>query len=129
MYRVELTHTNDLSFKVKSASYEFLIDAKGSAITPPDTLLASLASCVGVYIRKYAQGANLNLSNFTVTAEGELSKEPPVRFTNINVSVDFKGIDALDKRRKEALLNFINNCPIHNTLRGNPQIEVRLNGN
>jgi uncharacterized OsmC-like protein len=125
MYRVDIVNTGDYSFKIKSRDYEFTVDIKGKGITPPDTLLASLGSCVGVYIRKYTEGAKLNLDNFTITVEGDLTKEPPWRFKEINVSIDLKGLN-LDERRKKSFLEFINNCPIHNTLELNPDIKVTI---
>jgi uncharacterized OsmC-like protein len=125
MYHVELLGNSDSSFLVKSGNYEFTIDLKGAGISPPDTLLASLASCIGVYINKYCHGTNIKISNFRITAEAELSKEKPVCFKQINVSVDLKGIE-IDERRKAALLEFIKNCPIHNTLHNNPAVDVKI---
>jgi len=125
MYRVEIINHGSSKFTAKTKDYEFTIDTKGEGCTPPDTLLASLASCIGVYIRKYAEGSKITLPEFTVTAEGDLSKESPVSFKLINVSVDLKGAD-IDDRRKKALLSFIENCPVHNTLKHTPGIEIRL---
>jgi len=126
MYRVEVKHIKDYAFQAKSGGQEFSIDAKAKdGISPPDVLLASLGSCLGVYIRKYAEGAKLALENFSITVEAEFSKEPPMCFKMINVSLDLKGA-ALDERRKSALLEFIKNCPVHNTLKGNPAVEVKI---
>jgi uncharacterized OsmC-like protein len=36
------------------------------------------------------------------------------------------GPAALDDRRKKALLEFVRNCPAHNTLKGNPEVLLRL---
>jgi putative redox protein len=125
MYKVEVSGDMDSPFKVRSSDYEFLIDTKGRGMSPPDTLLASLASCVGVYIRKYCEGAKLALDDFKITAEAELSEERPVCFRSINVSIDLKN-SGLDERRKAALLEFIKNCPVHNTLKINPAVNVKL---
>ena len=79
MYRVEVNHAKDLSFSVKSGNHEFIIDAKGAdGISPPDALLASVGSCLGVYIRKYAQGVKIALENFSMTFESEFTKETPI---------------------------------------------------
>lgn len=51
MYHVDIENNADSSFTVKSRDYEFIIDTKGKGITPPDTLLASIGSCIGVYSR------------------------------------------------------------------------------
>lgn len=125
MYRVEISGFGESAFKVKSRDYEFDIDTKGRGVTPPDTLLASLGSCLGVYLRKYAEGAKIPLKDFRISVEAELSKEPPVSFKSINIAVDLKGL-ALDARRQEALLQFVKNCPIHNTLKTNPQVEIKI---
>jgi putative redox protein len=125
MYHVELLGNPDYSFTVKSGDYQFTVDLKGEGISPPDTLLASLASCIGVYINKYCQGSNLKVSSFSINAEAELSKEKPVCFKQIKVSVDLKGA-VLDERRKSALLEFIRNCPVHNTLHSNPAIDIGI---
>lgn len=142
MYRAEIINHGTSKFTAKTKDYEFTVDTKGEGCTPPDALLASLASCVGVYIRKYAESSKIRHANFapppvdsasgmvdipefTVTAEGELSKESPVSFKSINVSVDLKGIN-IDDRRKKALLSFIENCPVHNTLKHSPDIRISL---
>ncbi|MDD5432872.1 MAG: OsmC family protein [Candidatus Omnitrophica bacterium] len=125
MYQVEVIHVKDLAFEVKSGEESFVIDAKGKGLTPLDALLSGLGSCVGVYIRKYAESSNLGLEKFKVSVEAELTKESPFMFKIISVSVDLNGV-GLDERRKNALSEFIKNCPVHNTLKGNPQIQVKI---
>jgi uncharacterized OsmC-like protein len=125
MYRVEIKNHGSSKFTAKTKDCEFTIDTKGEGCTPPDTLLASLGSCIGVYIRKYAEGSKTVIPEFTVTAEGDLSKESPVSFKVINVYVDLKGAN-IDDRRKKVLLSFIENCPIHNTLKHAPEIKMSL---
>ena len=130
MHKVEIRHAKELSFSVDYPQPGFSIDARGeSGINPVDTLLAALAGCVGVYIRKYSEGAKLGLENFTVRAEAELSREPVIGLKEINVFVDLKGVK-IEERRLEALLEFIKNCPVHNTLKGSPEVRIKLtNGN
>jgi len=125
MYRVEVTHNRDMAFSVKAGESEFSIDAKGKGLTPLDALLAGLGSCIGVYIRKYAEGSKLQLENFKVNVSAELSKESPFSFRYINVEIDLKP-GLIDERRQKALLEFVKNCPAHNTLKSNPVIEFKL---
>ena len=125
MYKVSIKHHKDYQFSVKTGDDEFMIDSKGKGLTPPDALLAALGSCVGVYIRKYAEGAKLDLANFDINVEAEFCKDAPVGFKVINVSVDLKNAQ-LDKRRKQALLSFVKNCPVHNTLKLNPEVKINL---
>lgn len=125
MYHVDILNTGDSTFKVKSKDYEFVVDTKGNGVTPPDTLLASLGTCIGVYIRKYMEGAKLKVEEFSISVDAEFSKESPVCFKEIKVNVDFKGF-ILEERRKKAFAEFIKNCPVHNTLKSNPLIEVNI---
>jgi uncharacterized OsmC-like protein len=125
MYKVEVAAKGGYRFTVKSKDAEIAVDAKGGAITPPDTLLASLGSCIGVYIRKYAEGAKLPIGEFSVTVESDLGSQTPYYFRRIAVSVDLKGA-VLDDRRKKALVEFITNCPVHNTLTRTPEIAIDI---
>ncbi len=125
MYHVDIVNNGDSQFKVKSNNYELVVDTRGSGITPPDALLASLGTCVGVYLRKYAEGARIELKQFSISVDAEFTKEPPYCFKQINVFVDLKGLE-LEEKRKEALLRFIKNCPIHNTLKADPAVNIKI---
>ena len=125
MYKVEITHNRDLAFTAKVGSSEFIIDVQGGGLTPLDAFLAGLGSCVGVYIRKYAAGTKLDLKNFKINVSAELGTQSPLLFEQINVQIDLKNC-TLDERRQIALLEFVKNCPAHNTLKGNPAIEFKL---
>ena len=125
MYKVEIENSGDYSFNVKSKDYQFVVDTKGKGMTPPDTLLASLGSCVGVYMRKYFEGAKIEAPHFKISVEGDLGKVAPYLFRAISVKINLEGI-LLDGRRKRALLDFIKNCPIHNTLKSNPAIDISI---
>ena len=125
MYKVEITHKQDLVFTAKAGQSEFIIDAQGQGLTPLDALLAGLGSCIGVYIRKYAQGFKLDLKNFKLNVSARLCSQAPFAFKQINVDIDLKD-SGLEERRQRALLEFIKHCPAHNTLKGNPVIDFKL---
>ncbi|MCX5701857.1 MAG: OsmC family protein [Candidatus Omnitrophica bacterium] len=125
MYHVDIFNKGDSAFRAKSKDYEFVVDTKGNGVTPPDTLLASLGTCIGVYIRKYSEGARLKIDEFKISVDAEFSKEPPICFKEIKVNIEFKGLE-LQELRKKALIEFIKNCPIHNTFKSNPLIEVDI---
>lgn len=125
MYNVEVINDGGSVFNIKSKDYEFKVDTKGDGITPPDALLASLGSCIGVYIRKYAEGARLGLKGFRIKVNAGFEKEPYYHFKNIDIFVDLDGVN-IDERRRDALLNFVRKCPVHNTLKSNPAINIRF---
>ena len=125
MYQVNIENRGGYSFNVSSEGNDFCIDTKGKGISPPAALLASLGSCIGVYLNRYVEGVGLKPNGFKITVKAEISKEKPVGFREIYVSIDLNGQE-LDQRRKEAILTFIKNCPIHNTLKINPNIKMEL---
>jgi len=125
MYRVDVINKGGFSFSAKSKDYELLVDTKGNGMTPPDCLLAALGTCIGVYLRKYAEGAKLALGQFSVAVSADFSNEKPVSFRQINIAVDLKGLE-LDERRRQSVLEFIKNCPVHNTLKAAPEININL---
>jgi len=125
MYHVDVTNTGDSKFKITSANGEFTVDTKGGGMTPPDTLLASIGSCMGVYIRKYCEGARLPVTGFTIAVDADFTKEAPFRFEDIKISINLKGA-AIDERRQKAMLEFIKNCPVHNTLKNAPSFMINI---
>jgi len=125
MYKVEITHNQNLAFTAKVGLSEFIIDAQGQGLTPLDALLAGLGSCIGVYIRKYAQGSKIDLKNFKINVSAQLGSPSPLSFKLINVQIDLKD-SGLNERRQRALLEFVKYCPAHNTLKGNPVIEFSI---
>ena len=114
-----------MAFTAHAGESEFVIDAQGKGLTPLDALLAGLGSCIGVYIRKYAEGSKLNLTDFKINISAELSGQSPVSFRLISVAIDLAAC-RLDEHRQRALLEFIKNCPAHKTLKGSPEIEFKI---
>ena len=125
MYKVDIYNKGEYDFQVSSKDYQFTVSPKGKGISPSATFLASLGACIGLYIRKYAEGAKLPLPEFDISVEAEFSRESFVFFKEINVSIDLKGAQ-LDERRKTAIVNFAKNCPIHNTLKTAPSINCNI---
>ena len=126
MYKINMTHVDDFIFNAQAKNHSFIIDAKSEkGICPSDLLLSSIGSCIGVYIQKYLKGTNINLEKFDIAVNAEFTQENPVHFAEINVSINFKKTD-FDEKRKNSILHFIKNCPIHHTLKLNPNINYTI---
>jgi len=103
MYKVKISGKDITEFRVKTENYEFIIDSEGeNGITPPDTLLAALGSCLA-----------------------EFGNDKPIGFKTISAVIDLKGVK-LDAMRTNSLLSFVKNCPVHNTFKTNPTIEASI---
>jgi uncharacterized OsmC-like protein len=91
-----------------------------SVMSPLEIFLASLGSCIGVYTVRYCQNANIDTAGLEIIVSSELGSNRPVRFEKINVRISLgQDIGA----RKRSLLEFVKNCPVHNTLSGKPDID------
>ena len=126
MYNVEVATKSGTSFLVKTQGHELIIDSEEKAgIAPMSILLSGLGACIGVYIRKYASGTKLEIKEFAISLRAELCKEHPIRFKTIELPIDFKGL-VLDDMRKNSLIEFVKNCPVHNTLAVKPEVNIKL---
>ncbi len=125
MYSVDIINNGGPDFQILSEGHGFSLDTKGSGVSPSAAFLASLGACIGVYLRKYMDSARIESKGFKVKVEAEFKKDPRYHFQDINVSIDLKGLD-LEDRRKQALLRFVKNCPVHNTLESSPHVDISI---
>ena len=126
MYKVEVSNKGGSEVFVKAKEAAFTIDTDGkTAAAPLEVLLASLGSCMSHYIRRFARTANIQMDSFALTLEAELAKDKGYYFKDINVTLDLKST-VIDDMRKTALAEFVKNCPVHNTIKNNPNINLIL---
>jgi len=125
MYKVDVLCKEDSVFNVTSGEAKVTIDLSEKNLSPLHALLGAYGSCVGVFVRKYADNLKLPIKEFSVCVESDLVKENPMSFRYISVSVDLKGVN-LDDTKKDGLMRFVGNCPVGNTLRGTPEINITL---
>lgn len=127
--KVQVRYEEGVKFSAQVRTLKIFIDQpkeKGgsdSGMNPLEIFLSSLGSCVALYAKRYCKDTNLDFTGLTVEVESELSSERPYRFTDIKLMVKLKN-DIGD--RKESFLRFIKNCPIHNTLSGQPKIDIDI---
>jgi uncharacterized OsmC-like protein len=125
VYQVNIDNKQGNIFEVKAGKNALVIEPLSDNFSPGEVLLGSLGSCIGFYSRRYLDNAKIPFQGLTLRLEADFSKETPMRFKQIRVVLDLKGV-SLSPDRKEAFLRFVENCPIQNTLKGNPIIELDL---
>ena len=127
--KVSVKYEQEKKFVAEAGSHQIVIDLskeKGgsdSGMSPLEVFLSALGGCVAVYSQRYCQGVRIDVSGLTVEVEANLSQEKPFRFTDINISIH---LDQDIGDRKEALLRFARNCPLHHTIHGGANIEISL---
>jgi putative redox protein len=71
---------------------------------PKPFLLSALSGCTGMDIVAILRKMQMEVQDFSMKVTGEISKKPPIEYTAIHLSYDFKGI----KENREAALNAVN---------------------
>lgn len=101
------------------------LDAGGedTAPTPTELFIASLASCVGFYARRYLTRHGLPTDGLAVEASFEMGKRP-ARVAAIDVQLHLPA--GVPESRREPLLAVASHCTVHNTLLSEPEVLVRL---
>jgi putative redox protein len=96
-----------------------------TAPTPTEPLVASLASCVAFYARRYLARHQLPTTDLTVTADYTLGSHP-ARVTDIRIDIQLP--DTVPVERLDALLAVTRHCAVQNTLADAPKVTVKLAG-
>ncbi|MBU0758087.1 MAG: OsmC family protein [Nanoarchaeota archaeon] len=115
MGTMEVEYKGDMLFEVKAGNHTIKIDVpdsmggKDRSMTPPQFMLASLASCAAAFGGKYCETAGLDATGMKVTLEYEKLPDP-ARFTNFKIKVYLPNVH--DDKRKNAILKSIVHCPV-----------------
>ena len=91
-------------------------------MTPPEFLLASLASCALYYAAHYLKARGLPAGDLNVRVSAEKALQP-ARLAAFRIHVNVAG---LDERQEAGLLRAVKACLIHNTLVEPPKIEIAI---
>ena len=100
------------------------IDNSGAdeGMSPPEFLLASLATCAGYYASQYLK-TRLPAGDLKVRVVAQKAAQP-ARPTSFEIEVTALG---LGERQQTGVSRAVKACSIHNTLLGQPSIGVTVN--
>ncbi|MDP9164673.1 MAG: OsmC family protein [Actinomycetota bacterium] len=129
MTGVSVTHDGGDRFSIAIRGHVLHVDqpepdgGSDTGPTPTELFVASLASCVAFYARRYLTRHNLPEEGLTVTAEAQ-SGANPSRVATMTISVTLpEGVPA---ERRQALLAVASHCTVHNTLTHPPEVLIQL---
>jgi uncharacterized OsmC-like protein len=91
-------------------------------MSPPEFLLASLATCGGFYAAQYLKTRGLSAEGLQVRVSAEKAPHP-ARLASFQLEVS---VADLDPRHEAGLLRAVKTCLIHNTLLSPPEIAISL---
>jgi putative redox protein len=101
------------------------VDNGGSdeGMSPPEFLLASLATCAAYYAAQYLKTRGLPTEDLGVRVTAEKALKP-ARLASFKIEVSGP---VLEERHQEGMLRAVKACLIHNTLLSEPSIEIAVN--
>jgi uncharacterized OsmC-like protein len=126
---IRVRHLGGDRFVIDLRGHTLLVDqpvetgGTDTAPTPTELFIASLASCVAFYARRYAARHKLSPDGLEVAASYELGGRP-ARVSRITIVVTPP--TELPADRRDAFLAVASHCTVHNTLIQPPIIEIRF---
>ena len=126
---VLVEHLGAVQFEIKARQHTILCDQPSEnngydeGMTPPELLLASLASCAAYYAVDYLKRHNIAAEGVKTRATAEKVKAP-FRLDNFKIAVEVPC--ELDDAQLTGVEDAVHRCLIHNTLLHSPKIEVAI---
>lgn len=124
-----VTHLDGDRFEIAVRGHTITVDqplADGgtdTAPTPTELFIASLASCVAYYARRYLARHNLPTAGLAVDATYSISPRP-ARVGEIELVLRVP--DGVPTGRRDALLAVASHCTVHNTLQAAPDVTIKM---
>jgi putative redox protein len=126
-------YLNNVKFEASARGHRLICDqpmdngGSDEGMTPPEFLLAALATCAGYYAAQYLNARKLPTGGLEVRVNAEKA-QAPARLASFHIEVSTPGLKEHREaeRHQAGVLRAVKSCLIHNTLLGNPSIEVSL---
>src|SRR5487761_1485755 len=112
--RVTVRHAGGDAYAITVRGHAVLVDqpeadgGQDAAATPPELLVASLASCVAFYAGRYLLRHGLDRSGLAVTAEFTMASSRPARVGDVRLRISVPG--GIPPQRRDALLAVASHC-------------------
>lgn len=129
MPSVSVAHEAGDRFRIGIRGHVIAVDQPESdggtdtAPTPTELFVASLASCVAFYARRYLTRHGLPEDGLAVTADAEFGAKPS-RVATMVLSLTLP--EGVPQDKRAALLAVASHCTVHNTLEHSPHVRIEL---
>lgn len=127
---VTVEHLGAVQFEIKARQHVILSDqppenfGHDEGMTPPELLLASLASCAAFYASQYLRKHKLASEGTHVRVTADKVKDPAARIDNFRIEIETP-VELSDKHRS-GVETAVHHCLIHNTLLHPPKIAITI---
>lgn len=123
---VDVHHLGNSKFEICARGHHLICDqprdngGSDAGLTPPEFLLASLATCAGYYAAEYLNTRSLPAGDLSVRVVAEKAQNP-ARLGSFRIEVTVPG---LQERHQIGISRAVKSCLVHNTLLHAPKIEI-----
>jgi len=129
MNNLTVAYQGGIKFEAMTGKHKLIIDLppeKGGTdegMAPPDLFVASLGSCIGVYVVRYCQNAKIDTEGCAISLDWSLSDDKK-SIAAVEVKIRLPKADPGPRAR--AVLEAARSCLIHNTLHGGLNVDISL---
>lgn len=127
---VTVEHLGAVQFEIKARHHSIACDQPAEnggydeGMTPPELLLASLASCAAFYAAQYLRKFKLATEGTHVRVVADKVKDPVPRIDNFRIEIE-TSVDLSDQHRA-GVERAVHHCLVHNTLLHPPKIAIEI---
>ena len=130
---VNVSWNDKMSFTADINGHKIVIDAvdavggENKGPRPKPFMLAALGGCTGMDVVSILKKMRVELENFNVKVEGELTEEHPKHFNKMHVTYEFWGKDLpLDKIEKAVNLSEERYCGVSESYRKSMELTSEI---
>ena len=127
--RVRVDYEAGDRFRIAVRQHTIIVDqpvsdgGEDTAPTPTELLIASLASCVAFYARRFAARHDIPTNGLAVTADFSMASNP-ARVGEIALQLHVPA--ELSPELQASLLAVTSHCTVHSTLMQRPEVRIEL---
>jgi putative redox protein len=117
----------DLVFTARIRGYQFEFDPKAvEGCWPTDTLIMSLAGCLGIDVVNFLQKMRVEIKDFEIETSGERNPTPPQYFKSIDMIIHITGKGITQKKLDQAIsLSQEKYCYVYHSLSKDINVTVK----
>jgi putative redox protein len=121
-----LSWEKDLVFTARIRGYQFEYDPKAmEGCWPTDTLLMSLAGCLGIDVVMFLQKMKAEIKEFEIETSGERNPIPPQYYKSVKMVIHISGKGITPKKLDRAIaLSQEKYCSVYHSLRKDIEVTV-----
>ncbi len=117
--KVQVSWLDNMAFEADVNGHKVILDAaapvggENRGPRPKPLMLTALAGCTGMDVVSILKKMRIEVDDFNVTVEGDLTDEHPKQYYKMNVIYEFKGKDLpLEKLKKAVSLSEERYCGV-----------------